>query len=126
VFIDSQWHAAGKILRHEKVKKLKTIKITQYETHFWRYQEVGKDCLATIEAIYYFFKEYQEKLTGSYNGEYDNLLFYYIYYYNLIQDNYKNEDRPFPRMEDYVKLESQTTSPKKEPPKKKQTESSIR
>jgi len=126
VFIDSQWHAAGKILRDEKVKKLKTIKITHQETHFWRYQEVGKHCLATIEAIYYFFKEYQQKMTGIYNGEYDNLLFYFIYYYNMIQDEYKQGDRPFPRMEDYVKLHTTTEIPGRtdvsntEPPKKKQ------
>ncbi len=54
-------------------------------------------------AIYYFFKEYHEKATGAYNGEYDNLLYYYTLFYNLIQDHYKTVQKPFPRIENYIK-----------------------
>ena len=47
-----------------------------------------QDCkhLATIEAIYYFFREMSELVEGhTYNGLYDNLLFFYAYQYGIIQ-----------------------------------------
>lgn len=49
VFVDSQWHSTSRILRLKNIKKLKHIKIKTHQTAFWRYQTVGRDCLATIE-----------------------------------------------------------------------------
>eukprot|EP01127_Copromyxa_protea_P023257 TRINITY_DN8664_c0_g1_i1.p1 TRINITY_DN8664_c0_g1~~TRINITY_DN8664_c0_g1_i1.p1 ORF type:complete len:285 (+),score=52.85 TRINITY_DN8664_c0_g1_i1:3-857(+) len=104
VFVDSQWHSAHRILREDKVKNLKHIKIKNHQTLFWRVQRCGEECLATIEAIYYFFAEYHERMHGTYNGEYDDLLFYFSYHYNLIQEQYRREDKVFPRKADYVQL----------------------
>jgi hypothetical protein len=106
VFVDSQWHAAHRILRHERLMKLTCVKFTAYKTFFWRYQQCGDECLATIEAIYYFFKEYHKRVCGTYNGEYDNLLFFFSFFYNLIQDKYKKEAKPFPRIQNYIKKDS--------------------
>jgi hypothetical protein len=36
VFVDSQWHSAHRILRHEKLMKLTCVKFTSYKTFFWR------------------------------------------------------------------------------------------
>lgn len=48
-------------------------------------------CLSTCEAIYYFYKEYdiaQNLHTDQnyqYDGKYDNLLFYYIMQFKMIE-----------------------------------------
>lgn len=102
IFVDSQWHTAKRICNNEYVKGIPHIQITQYNTLFWRYQNCGPNCLATIEAIYYFFKEYQMRMSGTYEGQYDNLLFYFAYHYQLIQNNYKEKSRLFPRINNYV------------------------
>ncbi|GAM23474.1 hypothetical protein SAMD00019534_066490 [Acytostelium subglobosum LB1] len=104
VFIDSQWHTANRILRDPRVKKLRCIKIDQHKTLFWRYQQHGDAYLATIEAIYYFYRELHMRLNGgNYDGQYDNLLFYYTFFYNLIQKTYKQGDRNFWRKQNYIK-----------------------
>jgi len=114
IFVDSQWHAANKILRHEALSKVPHIKITQYRTLFWRYQHCGDHCLATIEAIYYFFKEHHVRMHGTYNGEYDNLLFYFAYNYQLIQKKYQTEKIVFPRIDNYVQIEGMDCSQPKD------------
>jgi len=71
---------------------------------------MSSDCLATIEAIYYFIREYHEGTKKlPYDGQYDStssspcsrlcmrcltraqtdLLWFYVYTYNLIQNRYK-------------------------------------
>jgi len=68
--------------------ELQRIELTSHETKFWRHQ-VDKPAtyLSTIEAIYYCAREYHEltSATGHYNQEYDNLLFFFIYFYHKIQ-----------------------------------------
>jgi len=52
-----------------------------------------RKCLATSEAIYYFFKEYDAHMNKSikgnehynYDGKYDNLLYYYILQFKMIE-----------------------------------------
>lgn len=84
------------------------VRLNSYETNFWRHQKVGKNCLATIEAIYYFYKEYNMALTGKYNGEYDNLLYFFVHYYKMIQNEYKTEKKLFPRKPEYVQIENKS------------------
>lgn len=57
-------------------------------------------------AIYHFLREYRQKMTGQYNGEVDNLLFYYVYFYDLIQETYKKTKKPFRKRENYIQYES--------------------
>ncbi|KAF2071112.1 hypothetical protein CYY_007577 [Polysphondylium violaceum] len=104
VFIESQWHNTKKILAHPNLKNVRCVKIDLQKTMFWRYQHHGENFLATIEAIYYFFKEYQQAISnGAYNGEYDNLLYYYTFFYNLIQSSYKHSNKDFKRKDNYIK-----------------------
>jgi hypothetical protein len=54
---------------------------------------LSENYLATIEAIYYLYREYAEayEMDGKpYDGRYDNLLFYFKFFYNLIQHKYRN------------------------------------
>ncbi|EGC36855.1 hypothetical protein DICPUDRAFT_150644 [Dictyostelium purpureum] len=103
IFVESQWQNAKKILRSDQLKGIRCVKIDMQKTMFWRYQSHGDSYLATIEAIYYFFKEFhQNQNGGQYNGEYDNLLYYYAFFYNLIQTTYKEKNRDFLRKDNYI------------------------
>jgi hypothetical protein len=58
---------------------------------FWRSQIQDASYLATIEAIYYFFREWSTFSSGDslgndgdYDGRFDNLLLFYKFFYDLI------------------------------------------
>ena len=62
---------------------------------FWynyniRYQKgKPKEYLATIEAIYYFLVDYHRTvLRKEYDGEYDNMLFFFKFMYQKIHELY--------------------------------------
>ncbi|XP_068715956.1 tRNA-uridine aminocarboxypropyltransferase 1-like [Montipora capricornis] len=88
VFIDSTWQQCHKIVTDRRLGGLQKVKLENAVTNFWRPQRKKPDtCLATIEAIYHFFQEYDKHiLKREYNGKYDNLLFFFSFQYNLIQD----------------------------------------
>ena len=86
VFIDSQWHKAKGIYAHPNISSLPCAKIKTYKTLFWRHQNESDEFLATIEAIYFFYREMMGK---DYKGEYDNLLYYYMLMYEVIQEKYR-------------------------------------
>lgn len=86
VFIDSTWNQTNKIITDERLQALLQVELKTRKTCFWRHQKGSPDTyLATIEAIYYFLKDYHEQcLKQKYCGEYDNLLFFYSYLHSLI------------------------------------------
>lgn len=86
VFIDSTWNQTNKISTDERLQDLLRVELKMRKTCFWRRQKGKPDTyLATIEAIYYFLKDFHEHcLTKEYNGEYDNLLFFYSYLHSVI------------------------------------------
>jgi len=96
VFIDSTWQQASKVRNHKALKDLPCVMICQYNSVFWRYQvDQPKTSLATIEAIYYLCREYQHQRHlhsplqfPVYAGEFDNLVYYFMGQYRLIQDRY--------------------------------------
>ncbi|EFC44237.1 hypothetical protein NAEGRDRAFT_39279 [Naegleria gruberi] len=101
VFIDSTWPQAKQIYRNEFVKSLPCVIIEEKETLFWRYQREGQKFLSTIEAIFYFYREYLQAL-NEYGDEetkqstpsdvpLENLLYYYIHQYCLIQSYYAKD-----------------------------------
>lgn len=114
VFVDSQWNRAGGIMRHEHLQALRCVKIQEYKTAFWRYQSKGPECLATIEAIYYFLREtVAARAGGVYDGSVDGLMYLYAFQYELIQKRYsKFGDVPFPRIEGYIR---EAAEPEDEP-----------
>lgn len=73
------------------------ISLKEYTTTFWRYQHHANTCLATVEAIYYFYKELEEALASAgvakpepkiEKGTWNDLLFLYgMQYYNLKKSN---------------------------------------
>ncbi|KAJ8340409.1 hypothetical protein SKAU_G00350420 [Synaphobranchus kaupii] len=86
VFIDSTWNQTNKIITDERLQALLQVELKTRKTCFWRHQKGSPDTyLATIEAIYYFLKDYHVQcLSQQYQGEYDNLLFFYSYLHQLI------------------------------------------
>jgi len=67
---------------------LQRIELKSYETKFWRHQ-VDKPAtyLSTVEAVYYCAREYYELTSdgAQYFHQYDDLLFFFIYFYRKIQ-----------------------------------------
>ncbi|KAG0368139.1 DTW domain-containing protein [Gamsiella multidivaricata] len=61
VVIDGTWEQASKMAKSDSpLLRMKRVTIAPHETLFWRHQRKSDDHLATIEAIYYFLREYHE------------------------------------------------------------------
>nr|XP_056721900.1 tRNA-uridine aminocarboxypropyltransferase 1 [Euleptes europaea] len=88
IFVDSTWNQTNKIITDERLQGLLQIELKSRKTCFWRHQRGKPDTyLSTIEAIYYFLVDYhQELLKEKYEGQYDNLLFFYSFMYKLIKN----------------------------------------
>lgn len=88
VFIDSTWNQTNKIITDERLQGLLQIELKSRRTCFWRHQKGKPDTyLSTIEAIYYFLVEYHNVvLEEKYEGQYDNLLFFFSFMYQLIKN----------------------------------------
>jgi len=108
VVVDSTWQQTKHILKDSKLQGLNCIKLHSHHTLFWRHQSFSEEYLSTIEATYYCIREYHTAISKSYNGEYDNLLFYFCYIYQLIQNYYKsNTQKSYTRQkkEGYIKYD---------------------
>ncbi|XP_028984339.1 tRNA-uridine aminocarboxypropyltransferase 1 [Betta splendens] len=86
VFIDSTWNQTSKISTDERLQDLVQVELKMRKTCFWRHQKGKPDTyLSTIEAIFYFLKDFHEHcLVQDYHGEYDNLLFFYSYLHSVV------------------------------------------
>ncbi|XP_010889586.2 DTW domain-containing protein 1 [Esox lucius] len=86
VFIDSTWNQTNRIITDERLQALLRVELKTRKTCFWRHQKGSPDTyLATIEAVYYFLKDYHELcLRQEYTGQYDNLLYFYTFLHTLI------------------------------------------
>ncbi|KAM6425856.1 tRNA-uridine aminocarboxypropyltransferase 1 isoform 1-T1 [Liasis olivaceus] len=88
IFIDSTWNQTNKIITDERLQGLLQIELKSRKTCFWRHQKGKPETyLSTIEAIYYFLVDYhKEVLKEKYDGQYDNLLFFFSFMYKLIRN----------------------------------------
>lgn len=70
---------------------LPCVILAEQKTFFWRSQDKEDNYLATIEAIYYFLVE-TFNLTSDlqYAGQYDNLMYFFVYMYRMVQKQKKN------------------------------------
>lgn len=150
VVVDGTWAQATKMVRETpQLARMRHVTIAPRKTFFWRFQNKDEHHLATIEAIYYFFREYYDAYeagartrsdggvisdldsenrgqeqpetvwvegnadmtlpplqqtadeSGSasvstlhekiYDGRYDDLLFYYKFFYEMIQEKYRQD-----------------------------------
>ena len=58
VFVDATWQQSKGIARDERIKSFKQVRIRAQTSLFWRFQENDPSYLATVEAIYYFLREF--------------------------------------------------------------------
>ncbi|RNF20203.1 DTW domain-containing protein [Trypanosoma conorhini] len=100
LFIDSTWQQSKAIARDERVCRFKHVRIKSQTSLFWRFQNNDPTYLATVEAIYYFLREFiaNKRQRGTadatpplYRGEVDDLLFYYINQYVAVQQRYSHD-----------------------------------
>jgi len=90
IAIDCTWFQTNTVLRHlEKAKKFRYVKLQDYETQFWRYQNHGAKALSTAEAVFYFYREFAERFEQGYHHQYDELLFLYVTNYHIIEEYHK-------------------------------------
>ena len=112
VLLDSQWSNAPRMLRHPALAGLRRVTLRTARTAFWRYQRHGQDHLATIEALYWFVREFAAARDGTpYAGQFDNLLWYFSFNYALIQEHYnKRRDRSFVHIKNYIRYKDGDSS----------------
>ncbi|KAJ1648666.1 hypothetical protein J3B02_004906 [Coemansia erecta] len=94
VVIDGTWsQAKGMIHNNPRLQLMQKVTVKPRKTRFWRYQNLDESFMATIEAIYFL---YRDSVGDSYNGEYDALMFFYKYFYDFIQSEYAaNPEKPY-------------------------------
>ncbi|KAJ8944394.1 hypothetical protein NQ314_009490 [Rhamnusium bicolor] len=122
VFIDSTWNQSKGIYKDERIKKITCVVIQNRISQFWRHQKGSpRWYLATVEAIHQFLIEVHLHLWGlnpnyngikncftekrlsqfkclyntdvlAYNGQYDNLLYFFQHMYDLIHKYYNHEE----------------------------------
>lgn len=111
VVVDSTWGQTTSMVDSANLQSLPSIRLQNYTTIFWRQQSESKDFLSTVEAIYYFFREYLTTLhlhsnqPDTYTGEFDNLLWHFVYTYQLIQGEYhtgRKKGRVFKKDPEYI------------------------
>lgn len=115
VFVESTWQKSRGVVKDERVRGFKHVRIPSKITLFWRFQNHDPSHLSTVEAIYYFLTTYiahktkieackksesemktediAELVKGYYSGEVDDLLLYYIYQYITVQQRYDNRGK---------------------------------
>lgn len=126
ILIDSTWSQTKYYLRQPILKNVQHVKIMTEKTLFWRYQKGEADTsLATVEALYFFFRDFETTLyhKGDYEqyvrsgGIWDNLLYYFVFNYKLIQHNYKQgnlKDQAFRRIPGFIRYDESDPSAKRE------------
>ncbi|CAG8443527.1 4118_t:CDS:2 [Diversispora eburnea] len=61
LIVDGTWRQASSMAKiNPELKNVRRVIIKSQKTLFWRYQNRDENHLATIEALYYFLKEYYE------------------------------------------------------------------
>ncbi|XP_004924672.1 tRNA-uridine aminocarboxypropyltransferase 1 [Bombyx mori] len=119
VIIDSTWNQCRGIYADKRIQKLPTIVLQNRPSQFWRHQKGSpRWYLSTIESLHQLVLElhlcawgrsenYKFHLTDYYPvhnpdqnhpqcdpyvGQYDNLLFFFVFMYSKLHELYKHED----------------------------------
>ncbi|KAJ2897050.1 hypothetical protein GGI21_001381 [Coemansia aciculifera] len=86
IVIDGTWkQAKGMLHNNKKLRHMRKVTVNPRRTKFWRYQNFDDSYMATIEAIYFL---YRDSVPAGYNGEYDALMYFFKYFYDFIQSEY--------------------------------------
>eukprot|EP00741_Cyanophora_paradoxa_P025339 tig00000367_g24458.t1 len=95
--VDCTWNQAHAIVTDPRLAALRRVRIADQRTLFWRHQRVGEHGLATIEAIYHFYRERAERLgegpAPAPGAPLANLLFLFAFQWAFIQHRYRSNPR---------------------------------
>ena len=89
--LDGTWSNVQQIA--QLFKDLPAVKLTTHETTFWRrhLKHIPNSFLSTIEAIYFFYKEYSESMYPGKDSSYlDGLLFFFSHQQSLCSNKENN------------------------------------
>lgn len=105
VVIDATWFTAEQVIK--KTPELRSIprhiKLgSNNKTIFWRHQAIGRECLATCEAIYVLLREVWDLSDRPYNHEFDDVLFYYLFVHSMVDENYRDVKKHRGRLPQYT------------------------
>ena len=107
VCVESVWSKANGVAAHPHLRDLPKAVISCEETLFWRYQNISDTNLSTIEAIFYFYRDYITCTRGEYRHEVDDLLWFFSHIYNKVQRFYiEHPDKQFTHKEGYIKYDT--------------------
>ncbi|XP_076809618.1 tRNA-uridine aminocarboxypropyltransferase 1-like [Clavelina lepadiformis] len=88
VMIDSTWNQVHGISTDERLKGIRAVELTEQSTLYWRRQHNSPDYfLATIEALHAFLRQYHEIFIGPYDHEYDDLLYFFKFFHEMVNRN---------------------------------------
>lgn len=94
ILIDSTWNQSKGIFKDPRLCSLPTVILRQKISQFWRHQKGSpRWYLATIEAIHQLMVEVDECSSGvgTYDGKYDDLLFFFRFMYAKIHNLYDHD-----------------------------------
>ena len=105
VVIDATWFTAEQVIK--KTRELRSISRhiklgSNNKTIFWRHQAIGRECLATCEAIYVLLREVWDLSDRPYNHELDDVLFYYLFVHSMVDENYRDAKKHRGRLPQYT------------------------
>lgn len=100
IVIESTWSKSDVVASHPSLNHLRRVKIRDHESTFWRYQELGRNFLSTLEAIYYTCQEFQQRRNKHADQQQthnqpsiDDLLYFYAFQHSRITDRYTSGGR---------------------------------
>jgi len=103
VVLDSTWSQAPSMNHLKQLEDIPRVHLKEYKTLFWRHQSFPDTHLATIEAMYYFFVEYEKAVhDGFYDGKFDDMLSIFVGQFRKIERSKSTKgscttnDRPDP------------------------------
>ena len=99
VVIESTWQKGGAVYSHPQLalNRLQAVRLSEYESTYWRYQELGRHALCTLEAIYHLCRELvalEDQRGGTHRRDamggtqLDDLLYLYAAQHSRLQTRY--------------------------------------
>lgn len=89
ILLDGPWQKVnGMVQRNPRLLQFEHVSLAADDiaTHFWRYNSRTNQHLSTIEAIYYFVKQWAGAVESPAN-DFDDLLYYFAFLHALIKNN---------------------------------------
>lgn len=108
VVLDSAWQKTGGMRAHPALQGLRCVRVRGAATAFWRHQDHGPGFLSTVEALYWFMREFWARAHPHtpYAGHLDNLLWYFSFNYSVVQQHYRaHPEITFRHIKGYIKYD---------------------